>query len=246
MAAKQGAVSRLIKILNERDKKGPVEPSKPLEEYKGGKMPTPTGKSNEFSYPGGLGEYLKEAQKRGLDISDVKSAADLQSKIYDNLMSSEGGKAIIKNMWKGYGDTLKGSGKVLPENISDNDLANLKSSFVDDKLGARTQMILEQMNPEVPQRAMPPKPSAPQQREYRGEPVYLPGVKGLTGGTITNALVGFLSDNAEFEPIEESDYGRFAVPKWAQESLAAGGADEYLKTKLGGYYKGRKKSSTKK
>lgn len=246
MAIKQGAVSKLIKILNERDKKGPSDPPRKLEEYKGGKTPTPTGKSNEFNYEGGLESYLGEAQKRGLDVSNIKSAGDLQSKVYDSLMGSKEGQAIIKNMWKEYGDTNKGSASILPENLSEQDLARLKSNFVDDKLGGRTQMILQQMNPQVPQRAMPPQPPTPQQREYRGEPVYLPGVKGLTGGTITNALVGFLSDNAEFEPIDESDYGRFAVPKWAQESLAAGGADEYLKTKLGGYYKGSKKGSVKK
>jgi len=235
MAKTEGAVSKIIKILNERDKKGEGSTITP---YKGGKTATPTGKSNEFNYEGGLDAYLSEAKKRGLDVSNIKSAGELQSKVYDRLMGSKEGQAIIKNMWSEYGDTLKGSGKVLPENMSEQDLANLKSSFVDDKLGARTQMILGQIPQTQPQPAPQPQPEP--RREYTGEPVYLPGVKGLTGGPITNALVGFLSDKGEYSPIEEADYEKYAVPKWAQESMAAGGADEYLKTKLGRYYKGRK------
>lgn len=241
MALPQGAISKLIEIINNRDKQGP---SKPISAYQGGRTPTPTGMSNEFSYQGGLDSYMKEAARRGLDVSNLQSAEDLQGRIYDSLMASKEGQGIIRNMWKQYGDTIKGSGKILPENLSEQDLARLRSSFVDNKLGARTQMILGAMIPPPP----PPPPSPPkQQREYTGEPVYLPGVQGaLRQGTIQNALVGFLSDNAEFTPIEQADYDRFAVPKWAQESVAAGGADEYLRAKLGGYYKGTKKSDTKK
>lgn len=257
MAVSAGAISKMIKILNDRDKEAPnkaakekKEPGKsgeekPLEAYKGGKNPTPTGKSNEFNFSGGLEAYLGEAQKRGLDVSNVKSAGELQSKVYDSLMGSKEGQNIIKNMWKEYGDTGKGSSKVLPDNLSKNDLANLKSSFVDEKLGGRTQMILGKI-PEK-QKTPPPVQETKRKREYTGEPVYLPGVKGmLNEGTITNALVGFLSNTGEFDPIEETDYGRYAVPKWAQESMATGGADEYLKTKLGAYYKGTKKIPTQK
>lgn len=205
--------------------------------YKGGKQKTPTGKSNEFSYDGGLDSYMKEAEKRGLDVSDVKTNEDLQSKVYDSLMSSEDGQNILKNMWIEYGDTIKGSGKKLPSTIGEKELADLKSSFVDGKLGARTQMILEGIKP-ISDDGMDEKPS--ESTSYSGEPVYLPGVKGATGGNITNALVGFLK-NGEFQPISESDFKKYAVPKWAQESMAKGGVDEYLKSKLGDYYKGVKR-----
>jgi hypothetical protein len=150
MALPQGAISKLIEILNDRDKRGPGGPGgpgKPVEAYQGGRTPTPTGRSNEFNYAGGLDAYLQEAARRGLDVSNIKSAEDLQGRIYDSLMASKEGQGIIRNMWKDYGDTLKGSGKILPENLSEQDLAGLRSSFVDNKLGGRTQMVLAGMKP---------------------------------------------------------------------------------------------------
>ena len=243
MALPTGVVSKLIEILNNRDKGGG------LKEYKGGKTATPTGRSNEFSYAGGLDSYLQEAQRRGLDVSNVKSADELQGRIYDSLMSSKEGQDVIKGMWKDYGDTLKGSGKVLPKNLSEQDLTNLRSSFVDNKLGARTQMILERI-PQKPPQAPPQTPTqappqAPPQMGYEGSPVYLPGVKGaIPGGTsnITSALVGFMSRGGEYTPIRPEDYQKYAVPQWAQEKMARNEEDEYLRTVLGaGRYKGRKK-----
>lgn len=215
-------------------------PGKGLVEYKGGKSSTPTGMSNKFSYKGGLTSYLDEAKRKGLDVSNVSSASDLQSRIYDNLMSSPDGQSILKNMWSKFGDTLKGSGKVLPENLTDKDLAGLKSSFVDDKLGARTQMILEQMKTNEDPKPEPAPAPAPQ-RQYEGSPVYLPGVDGMLGGSLTNAMVGFLSKKGEFTPVDSADYEKYAVPKWAQDKMAAGEVDNYLKSQLGGYYKGSKK-----
>lgn len=135
---------------------GPEDPGKPLSAYKGDKKPTPTGKSNKFSYDGGLESYLQEAQKRGLDVSNIKSAGDLQGRIYDSLMSTKEGQNIIRNMWMEYGDTLKGSGKVLPENLSESDLSSLKSSFVDEKLGGRTKMILGKIPEKTPPIETPP------------------------------------------------------------------------------------------
>jgi len=162
MALPQGALSKLIEILNDRDKRGPGGPGKPVTAYQGGKTPTPTGRSNEFNYAGGLDSYLQEAARRGLDVSNVQSAEDLQGRIYDSLMASKEGQGIIKNMWKDYGDTLKGSGKVLPENLSEQDLAELRSSFVDNKLGGRTQMVLGAMQPPTP--PQPPPPTQPERR----------------------------------------------------------------------------------
>lgn len=156
MAIPTGTIAKLIQILNERDKRGPGGPGKPVEAYQGGRTPTPTGRSNEFNYAGGLDAYLKEAEKRGLDVSNIKSAEDLQGRIYDKLMSTKEGQGIIKNMWKDYGDTLKGSGKVLPENLSEQDLAGLRSSFVDNKLGGRTQMILGAMEKPERETYIPP------------------------------------------------------------------------------------------
>lgn len=239
MALPTGAIEKLIEIINERDKRGgDIQP------YRGGRMPTPTGRSNEFGYEGGLGAYLQEAQRRGLDVSNIESAADLQSRIYDSLMSTKEGQGIIKNMWQEYGDTLKGSGKVLPKNLSENELANLKSSFVDDKLGARTQMILERMQPQQPPQAPTQAPPQKTQMSYEGTPVYLPGVAGALKegrGNITDALVGFLSKEGEYTPVSQEDYQRFAVPKWAQEAMSRREEDAFIKSKLGGFYKGRKK-----
>ena len=236
MAQNREMLSKLIEIINSKEKG--------LEPYAGGKAMTPTGKTNEFKYAGGgqagLDEYMKEAQAKGLDVSGVKSASDLQSRIYDSLMSTSEGQGVIKNMWSEYGDTLKGSGKVLPKNLSSEDLASFKKNFVDNMLGARTQMVLSGLKPRQeapPQAAQPPV----QGMQYTGEPVYLPGIKGATGGTISNALVGFLNKTGEFNPIQQQDYSKYAVPTWAQESLAAGGADQYLRSKLGEYYKGTKK-----
>jgi hypothetical protein len=98
---------------------------------------------------------------KGLDISNLDSAKGLQERIYDSLMSSEEGKGVIRNMWSEYGDTLKGSGKVLPANISDQDLSALRSSFADDMLGGRTQMVLAGIKPKpiIPDPTPTPIPS---------------------------------------------------------------------------------------
>lgn len=238
MALNKESLSKLIEILNNRDKKGPEGPGKPITSYQGGKTPTPTGRTNEFSYAGGLDAYLQEAKRRGLDVSNIKSASDLQGRIYDSLMSSKEGQSIIRNMWSTYGDTLKGSGKVLPKELSENDLANLKSSFVDDKLGGRTQMILQMTPPKEPE---VPKPR--QKVSYEGTPFYLPGDSGALKqgrGSITDALVGFLSKEGEYTPINQEDYERFAVPKWAQEAMSRKEEDAIIKAKIGAFYKGRK------
>jgi hypothetical protein len=233
MALDPRALAKVIEIINSREKGG-----EPVKEYKGGVSKTPTGRSNAFSYGSGLEDYMKEAQEKGLDVSNLKSAEDLQGRIYDSLMSSREGQGVLKNMWRNYGDTMKGSGKVLPENMTEQDLAGLRSSFADNMLGARTQMVLAGLNPSRPQQA--PEPT-PQQRQYEGEPVYLPGVQGATGGPITNALVGFLNQKGEYSPISSEDYKRYAVPSWAQEQMSKGFDEQFIKSKIGGYYKGIKK-----
>jgi hypothetical protein len=154
MALDPRALAKVIEIINSREKGG-----EPVKEYKGGVSKTPTGRSNAFSYGSGLEDYMKEAQEKGLDVSNLKSAEDLQGRIYDSLMSSREGQGVLQNMWRNYGDTLKGSGKVLPENITPQDLAGLRSSFADNMLGARTQMVLAGLKPKTPQ--IPFNPSDP-------------------------------------------------------------------------------------
>ena len=240
MALDPRALAKVIEIINNREKNGPGYPKKSggqITPYAGGNERTPTGRTNEFSYAGGLNDYLKVAQARGLDISNLQSAGDLQGRIYDSLMSSPQGQDVLRGMWRDFGDTRAGSGQVLPQNLSEQDLAGLRSSFADDKLGGRTQMVLNMIKPRVPE-----VPQTPQkQREYEGNPVYLPGVEGATGGPITNALVGFVTDKGEYSRINPEDYKRFAVPSWAQEQVAKGFDENYVKSKLGGYYKGIKK-----
>lgn len=161
MALDPRELAKVIEIINNRDK-GKENP--PVKEYKGGKTPTPTGRTNEFNYAGGLQAYLSEAQKKGLDVSNVKSAKDLQERIYDSLMSSKEGKGVIRNMWSQYGDTMKGSGQVLPANMSDQDLTGLRSSFADDMLGGRTQMVLAGLSPKIPYN---PPAEVPQESPYQ-------------------------------------------------------------------------------
>lgn len=208
MALPQGALSKLIEILNDRDKRGPGGPGKPVQAYQGDKTPTPTGRSNQFAYEGGLGGYLQEAARRGLDVSNVQSAEDLQGRIYDSLMASKEGQGIIKNMWKEYGDTLKGSGKVLPENLSEQDLAGLRSSFVDNKLGGRTQMVLGAMQPPPPP---PPPPPAQPERRTVSEIIDTVTGKSKYGA---NHGIGLVYKNRQLEfdpkrgyvPVEGSEY----------------------------------------
>lgn len=161
-----------------------IGPGKGPKPYKGGKEKTPTGKSNRFDYAGGeeagLESYLQKASELGLNTKDISSSADLQSRIYDSLMSSPDGRNILSSMWSQYGDTRKGSSSVLPENLSEQDLMNLKSSFVDDKLGARTQMILGAMKGKE-------KPPAPTQKEEVPPPQYVDpsspySIQVLSGG----------------------------------------------------------------
>lgn len=161
MALDPRQLAKVIDIINNREK-GKSDP--PVKEYKGGKTLTPTGRTNEFNYEGGLDAYLSEAQRKGLDVSNVKSAKDLQERIYDSLMSSNEGKGVIRNMWSQYGDTLKGSGRVLPQNMSDQDLSGLRSSFADDMLGGRTQMILAGIKPRIPYN---PPADVPQEPPYQ-------------------------------------------------------------------------------
>jgi hypothetical protein len=157
MALDPRALSKVIEIINKREKEGGDPPKKKsggqITAYEGGKEKTPTGRTNEFSYSGGLNDYMKVAQARGLDISNLKSAGDLQGRIYDSLMSSQQGQDVLRGMWKDFGDTRAGSGQVLPQNLSAQDLAGLRSSFADDKLGGRTQMVLDMLKPRtIPQR----------------------------------------------------------------------------------------------
>ena len=120
--------------------KGPVTP------YSGGKEKTPTGESNAFE--GDFEEYLKIAKEKGLDISKVKSAEDLQSQVYDKLLESKEGKDVLRGMWSKYGGTKKGGGGVMTGEISDEDLFKLKGGFVDKNIGARTKQLLSSVKPE--------------------------------------------------------------------------------------------------
>lgn len=144
-----------------KDKK----PASQIVAYKGGVEKTPTGKSSAFV--GDLGEYLKVAEERGLDTKGVKSASELQGRIYDKLMQTDEGKKVLKNMWSEYGVTKKGGGGKVGEPISDEQLSGLKTAFTDSKLGGRTKQLIATV-PSI-EKIPPPKETPKEEPEKEEE-----------------------------------------------------------------------------
>ena len=128
-----------------------------------GEGKTPTGSNESFvGGPEKLKQYITDLQKSGVDISNIKSAQDFQSLLYDFALDKN--PETIENMWSSYGTTKKLSENpnIISElnklgvktnksnqgytlNFSNMDLSKkkdafkiLKNIYTDDKIGART------------------------------------------------------------------------------------------------------------
>ena len=128
-----------------------------------GEGKTPTGSNESFAGgPEKLKQYITDLQKSGVNISNIKSAQDFQSLLYDFALDKN--PETIENMWSSYGTTKKLSENpnIISElnklgvktnksnagytlNFSNMDLSKkkdafkiLKNIYTDDKIGART------------------------------------------------------------------------------------------------------------
>lgn len=208
-----------------------------IEAYKGGKEKTPTGKTNEFV--GDIKEYLSVAKQRGLDVDNIKSSSELQSKVYDKLMSSEEGRGILKNMWKEYGVTKKGGGGASPEPMSESQLSSLKSAFVDSKLGGRTKQIISS----IPEKKSPSPAPVVEKKvnkpERRTVSEIIETVKGKSksgtehgvGIVYKNKEMEFDPKTARYVPVEGSEYTD--VVMFPQDSEYMQGEGKQVSEKIG-------------
>lgn len=122
---------------------------------------TPSGMSSLFnqapnlgSYPGGLLGWsgndedsdpghgiglVPDWEGVGIDARKYKTQGEFQGAMYDWALKNN--PQLLRNMWKQYGINNKGKrlgfGKLDMNNLSDQDLQNLKESYDDNMLGAR-------------------------------------------------------------------------------------------------------------
>lgn len=157
---------------------------------------TPTGKSNKFSArQQKLGEYLGQWEEYIPGISKLNEG-QAQAAIYDYQLKNN--PEAIKSMWQQFGITAKGKkdkglysltkeGKFDESTLTPENLAKLKTAYVDNYFGVR-QMDPSKKTPEVPKKTDTSVPEAKKDKSTVEEkitpPTYQPA-KGVKPGEYT-------------------------------------------------------------
>lgn len=175
-------------------------PIDPNDQYPGGRTKlgkiTPKGLANNFNYPGGVPNLIKDWKGVGVDLSNMDSG-QAQGAMYDWAMKNN--PNALRNVWSTYGNTTQGQNKGLNydyDNLNDNQLASARNSYTDGMLGARvfapgTNHIPQSpglpplANTYNPPNVQMPPPGAPPQMQMPGQPTT----------TLPYQIKGKLTDN---------------------------------------------------
>jgi hypothetical protein len=181
---------------------GPIDPNTglpidPSDQYPGGRTTlgkiTPTGLSNSFNYPGGVPSLLKSWNGVGVDMTNMNSS-QAQGAMYDWALKNN--PQLLRNLWSNYGDTAQGKKQGMNfdyNNLSDDELQQARSSYVDGMLGART-FTPNSGKPYTPPLAQVTPPPNPIQA---GPPPQAPGLNtpGQNVPTLPYQIKGKMTDS---------------------------------------------------
>lgn len=146
----------------------PGYPINPSDAYPGGNTPsgkiTPKGLANNFNYPDGVNQLVKDWRNAGVDLGPLNTR-DAQDAMYQWALKNN--PAMVRDMWKQYGNTAQGKEFGMNydvNNLDDIQLRKMGDAYDDGMLGARvfspqrqrSNVTVNPYNPTTPQIAAGP------------------------------------------------------------------------------------------